>query len=112
LNEPWFEGTSLPRAAIVVGSTIDPATVGNPHIRAHAYEGQLFRIVLEEALRGFGVKSEVIVEKKLAAAVAARLSRRPRAIAATLEQFGKTLGRPWRADEKAAAAAAWIALAV
>jgi len=38
-------------AALVVGSLIDPAKVGNPHIRAHALEGQLFRTVLAEALQ-------------------------------------------------------------
>lgn len=112
LCESWLDGSSFRRAAIVVGSTIDPTKVGNPHIRAHAYEGQLFRVVLEDALRAAGVQSEVIVEKQLAATTAARLSRRPREIAATLDRFGTTLGRPWRADEKAAAAAAWIALAV
>ena len=112
LCESWLEGTPVRRAAIVVGSTIDPTSVGNPHIRAHAYEGQLFRVVLEDALRAAGVTSEVIVQKQLAATTAARLSCRPREIAATLDRFGTTLGRPWRADEKAAAAAAWIALAV
>src|SRR5207244_11186067 len=37
--------------ALVVGSTIDPATIGNDHIRAHALEGQLFRTALERAAR-------------------------------------------------------------
>ena len=34
----------------------------------------------------------------------------PREIAKTLDGFGKALGSPWRADEKAAATAAWLAL--
>ena len=33
-------------AGVVVGSLIDPKTIGNDHIRIHAMEGQLFREVL------------------------------------------------------------------
>ena len=104
--------TPRPRlcAALVVGSVIDPAQVGNPHIRAHANEGRLFRTVLEEALRKQGVACAVIVEKQLAAKAQADLKRGDREIRKTLAGFGKTLGGPWRAEEKAASAAAWIAL--
>src|SRR5690349_318828 len=42
---------TITRAALVVGSQIDPASIANPHIRAHALEGQLFRSVLEETLQ-------------------------------------------------------------
>jgi len=97
-------------AGLVVGSVIDPAKVGNPHIRAHASEGRLFRTVLESALRSHGIGCEVIVEKQLAAKAAAGLERRDSEIKKVLAGFGKTLGGPWRADEKAAAAAAWLAL--
>ena len=34
---------------IVVGSLIDPARIGNDHIRIHALEGQLFRGVVAQA---------------------------------------------------------------
>ena len=98
------------RAALVVGSVIDPETIGNPHIRAHAYEGRLFRTVLEEALAARGVKCDVIVEKQLATRAAAALKQPDGRITRALSAFGKTLGSPWRADEKAAATAAWIAL--
>jgi len=97
-------------AAIVVGSTIDPATVGNPHIRAHANEGRLFRSVLEEALRRRGVQCSVIVEKQLAASARTRLKRSESEINRVIASFGKTLGAPWRAEEKAAAVAAWMSL--
>jgi hypothetical protein len=98
------------RAAVVVGSLIDPSQVANPHIRAHASEGQLFRTALEDALRAHGVACDVIVEKQLAATTAAGLKRRDGDIAKTLAGFGKALGSPWRAEEKAASAAAWLAL--
>lgn len=98
------------RAALVVGSVIDPATVGNPHIRAHAHEGRLFRTVLEEALQAQGIECDILVDKQLAAAAATRLRRSSRDITKTLTAFGETLGKPWRADEKAAATAAWMTL--
>ena len=97
-------------AGLVVGSVIDPAKVGNPHIRAHASEGRLFRTVLESALRSHGIACEVIVEKQLAAKAAAGLERRDAEIRRVLAGFGKSLGAPWRADEKAASIAAWLAL--
>jgi hypothetical protein len=98
------------RAALVVGSVIDPASLGNPHIRAHACEGQLFRTVLEQALRATGIACKVIVEKQLAAQAATALERSDAQIKKVMTVFGKSLGSPWRSDEKAAATAAWMLL--
>jgi hypothetical protein len=97
-------------AALVVGSVIDPATVGNPHIRAHANEGRLFRTVVADALRSHGIACEVIVEKQLASKATAALPCRGTGFARTLASFGKTIGGSWRADDKAAATAAWLVL--
>jgi hypothetical protein len=102
-------GQAAVRAALVVGSLIDPATVANPHIRAHAREGQLFRTVLEESLAAHAVDCDVIVDKQLASRVAKELGR-PASVARAVASFGKTLGGRWRAEEKAAAMAAWLAL--
>jgi len=98
------------RAGLVVGSVIDPQRVGNPHIRAHANEGKLFRTVVEDALRSHGIACDVIVEKQLAARATSGLRVPEQAIKQTLAAFGKTIGGPWRAEEKAAATAAWLAL--
>ena len=98
------------RASLVVGSLIDPEQVGNPHIRAHANEGKLFRTVVEDALKSHGLRCDVIVEKQLPAKAAAQLRRRAGDINQTVAGFGKAVGSPWRADEKAAATAAWMAL--
>jgi hypothetical protein len=102
--------TGARRATLIVGSVIDPSTVGNQHIRAHAHEGRLFRTVLEQALASHGVECDVIVEQHLARRAAADLGRTAAALARTVTAFGKSLGPPWRADEKAAATAAWLAL--
>jgi hypothetical protein len=98
-------------AALVVGSVVDPQTVGNPHIRAHASEGLLFRTVLWAALQSHGIPCDIIVDKRLGAAAAAGLKRRDADIRRTVARFGKEIGGPWRAEEKAASTAAWIALA-
>ena len=100
------------RAALVVGSVIDPTKVGNPHIRAHANEGRLFRTVLESALRAHRIDCDVIVEKQLAEKAAKALRRPDGEITRTLAAFGKTLGGSWRAEEKAASTAAWLALGI
>jgi hypothetical protein len=98
------------RAALVVGSLIDPTTVANPHIRAHAHEGRLFRTVIEESLAAHDVNCRSIVDKQLGEHAAKELGRPASAVARTVAAFGKTLGGRWRAEEKAAATAAWLAL--
>ena len=98
------------RAGLVVGSVIDPRQVANPHIRAHANEGKLFRTVVEQALRAHGVSCTVFLEKHLAATAAAALERDAASIRQTLAGFGRALKGPWRAEEKAAATAAWLTL--
>jgi hypothetical protein len=103
-------GRSDLRAGLVVGSVIDPQQVGNPHIRAHANEGKLFRTVVENALESHGITCDVIVEKQLAARASAGHGRSDGEIKEALAAFGKTIGGPWRAEEKAAATAAWLAL--
>jgi hypothetical protein len=107
-------GSTLPsgrlRAGLVVGSVIDPATVANPHIRAHANEGRVFRVVLERALAARGVTCSVIVEKQLSETARKALTRTDGEIARTVAALGRTLGSPWRSEEKAAATAALMSL--
>jgi hypothetical protein len=97
-------------AGLIVGSVIDPATVGNQHIRAHANEGRLFRTVLEGALAAHGVSSFVVVEKQLPETARRQLGCTDDEIKKRVSGFGKVLGSPWRSDERAAATAAWMAL--
>jgi hypothetical protein len=99
-------------AGLVVGSVIDPATVGNPHIRAHASEGRLFRSVLVEALDGHGIPCDVIVEKSLNTSAPKAISRPAIQIRKVVGTLGQSLRGPWRAEEKAAATAAWMVLAM
>src|SRR5436309_15717253 len=96
---------------IVVGSNVDPATIRNDHIRAHAEEGRLFRVVIEDAAARLGLESAVTVEKQLLAKASARLRRTESRVKEEVTALGRGIGGPWRAEEKAAAMAAWVLLA-
>jgi hypothetical protein len=107
------EGYAVHRVGLVVGSVIDPATVGSPHIRAHAFEGRLFRRVLECAFEEHSLPPAVFVERRAFADAVATLRHPESAIRERLATMGKEAARkwPWRVDEKLAALAAWLVLA-
>jgi len=98
-------------AGIVVGSLLDPAEVSNDHMRAHAEEGRLSRVAVEEALRAQRLSPQVLGEKEAWERAAAALGRSAGALKRAVDVMGKQAGRPWRAHEKLAAVAAWVALA-
>jgi len=100
----------ITRAALVVGSQIDPALIPNPHIRAHALEGQVFRFALEEALRSSKIAVAILLERDAYAGAAAPLKRSSYDVQRTIQNLRGSTDRPWRADQKLAALAAWVAL--
>jgi hypothetical protein len=98
------------QAGLVVGSQIDPALIANPHIRAHALEGQLFRTVLIDALRAGRVRTLVFNERDAYNEAAVQLSRSVAELRRSTESLGQLVDGPWRAEQKLAALAAWVAL--
>jgi hypothetical protein len=110
LSDYRRRGYSITRASLVVGSQIDPALIVNPHIRAHALEGQLFRCALEEALRSLKIRAAILVERDAYAGAAAQLKRSSYDVQQTTQNLRGSTNGPWRADQKLAALAAWIAL--
>ncbi len=104
-------GHRIVGAGIVVGSTVDPQTIRNDHIRAHAEEGRLFRMAIENALKLSRLKSSVVREKELMRAAATALGASERKLKAELTTMGKLVEGSWRAEEKAATLAAWVELA-
>ena len=112
LEEYRRQGRRVRRVALVVGSLIDPARIGNDHIRAHALEGRLFRTALEGAARAARLPCTTLVERSLYETAAARLKRPPGALRRAVTDLGGARRGPWRADEKAATLAAWLALRV
>lgn len=103
-------GRRLVGAGIVVGSQADPVTIRNDHIRAHAEEGRLFRVVIEDAARRLGLPSSVTVEKQLLARASEVLGRPAARLKEDVRALGKTLGGRWRGEEKSATLAAWMLL--
>lgn len=95
---------------LVVGSLIDPDTLGQAHIRIHALEGRLYRQALEQAAAARGLPTLILLEKSALAEAARRSGQPIAAIEQMLAGFGRSLGRPWTAHERLAAVAAWIAL--
>jgi len=100
----------IKRAALVVGSQIDPRSVANPHIRAHASEGQLFRSVLERALQAHRIRTDVFNERDAYGKVAAEFKESDENVRRMIQKFGRTTEAPWRAEQKLAALAACLAL--
>ena len=104
-------GYSLTGAGLVVGSLIDPDRIANAHIRIHALEGRLFREVLEQAALKGAVPCWVWRERDLYAAAAEALLQPEQQIRSTVAALGRNLQGAWRAEQKAAAVAAWLVLA-
>ena len=111
LKQATDAGYEVQSAAMVVGSLGDPAMLHNDHIRAHALEGQLFRSVLEDAFQAHGMLCSAFLEKGAYITAAEKLRITEAAAKRTIAQLGESQEGPWRAEEKMAALAAWVALA-
>jgi hypothetical protein len=106
------KGFRIMRAALVVGSQIDPAEIANPHIRAHALEGRLFPSVVTETLQDHEIRTEVLLERDAYPSVAARLKQSSDDVKRAIQDLGRSAPakrRPWRAEQKLAALAALFA---
>jgi hypothetical protein len=98
------------RGAGIVGSRQRSLEkIGNQHIRAHAAEGILFRRVLEVSSTTNHLASFAFSEEELGDVASCAL-RSAAHVKSTMLRIGRIAGTPWRADERLAATAAWIAL--
>jgi hypothetical protein len=104
------KGYAIRCAALVVGSQVDPDSIANAHIRAHAFEGQLFRSVLGEALQACRIRTEILVERNAYAQAAAKLKDSNDNVQRMIRDLGRVAQGPWRAEQKLAALAAWLTL--
>lgn len=110
LEQATAAGYEVSAAALVVGSLVDPASLHNEHIRAHGLEGQLFRTALEDAFRAQDISCHVLLEKDAYAAAAPALRKTPGDARRVIAALGEWHEGSWRAEEKLAALAAWMAL--
>jgi hypothetical protein len=96
---------------VVVGSLIDPTRIGNEHIRIHALEGRLFRGVVQDTAARNKLACSIWRERDLYG-FAARMFKRPEEeLRGTVAALGRGMAGSWRAEQKAAALAAWLVLA-
>jgi hypothetical protein len=108
VREIESEGLQVVGVGIVGGADRDLAKLGGYHIRAHAAEGLLFRQVLEFAAQANKLSYRTFVEKVLLTQAASELGLSPPTLNTRLGSLGSALGPPWRADQRVAAAAAWL----
>jgi hypothetical protein len=110
LQRSTDNGYTIPRAGLVVGSQINPDKIANPHIRAHALEGRLFRTTLETALVSQRIRCSVFTERDAYSEAANILGQSPERIKRAIVELSRAANGPWRADQKMAALAAWMSL--
>jgi len=80
------------------------------HALIHTAEGEMFRNVLGLAGEHYGLSVVKVKERELPGRAAATLGVPAEELPHHLAAIGKTLGPPWRQDEKYAALAGWLAL--
>jgi hypothetical protein len=93
-------GRALPGLAEVLAS----------HALIHAAEGEMFREALRRASRSCGLPLTEVKERELWDRCAAVLGSPVPALKRRLDDWGRSLGPPWRQDEKCAALVGWMAL--
>ncbi len=110
LQQSADNGYTIRRAGLVVGSQTDPDTIANPHIRAHALEGRLFRTALGGVLQAHGLRCSIFTERDIHVAAAKSLGQSSEQVKETVADFGRSVNGSWRADQKVAALVAWMSL--
>lgn len=109
IKEQAANGRKVHAVATVGAKDRDLARIGNPHIRAHAAEGILFRRVLDDAARANQVPCRTFAEREFEEILKKELGAKSSSIRKKLDEAARALPPPWRADEKLAAMAAWLA---
>jgi hypothetical protein len=81
------------------------------HALIHAAEGEMFRDALVKAAESCNLSVTGIKERELFSAAATGLGRSAEQLRDCLAGLGRSLGPPWREDQKYAMVAGWLALA-
>jgi hypothetical protein len=110
LSDCANRGCRVAGAGVVGSPDRNLERLGNPHVRAHAAEGILFRRVIEVAAAKLNVNCRSFSDRGFEDAAVSELRQTPEKLDAMLNAIGRSAGKPWRADEKAAATAAWLML--
>jgi hypothetical protein len=86
------------------------AQIVSSHAMIHAAEGAFYTRAILEAARARGLRAEAVAAKELDQRAMSAFGTDGAALRARMAAIGKIVGRPWSADEKSAALAAWIAV--
>jgi hypothetical protein len=111
IHELRAQGLTVSGVGIVGSADRDLSKIGNYHIRAHAAEGLLFRLVLETAAQTNKLAHRSFVEKTLSTQATSELHRTAAQLSKQMKSIGEGAGPPWRSDQRIAATAAWLVLA-
>ncbi len=110
IEELQMNGHRPVKVGVVGAPDRDLARIGNPHIRAHAAEGVLFRRVLSVGAESNGLKYRAFPDRDFDKGAAASLGANHAKIRRKIDNLRQTVSPPWRTDEKQAALAAWMVL--
>jgi hypothetical protein len=88
-------------------ATILAATLAS-HAMIHTAEGEHFREAIAHASQQSDLPVTKVKERELYARAEADLALTANELAAIIARLGKTVGPPWRQDEKLAALIAWL----
>lgn len=94
-------GRALPELAAILRS----------HALLHTAEGEFYRDVLAHAIESCALPVASVLERELWDRSAAVFHLVKGDLQGRLKELGRSLGPPWREDQKLASLAAWIALA-
>ncbi len=94
-------GRPLPELKIILGS----------HALIHTAEGEHFRDAFSAACAELGLRAIQPKERELIGSLARALRQPEARVEQQLSAMGKSIGPPWRQDQKFAGGAAWLILA-
>jgi hypothetical protein len=107
------KGYTFAGACVLLGSgrpATDLAATLRSHPMIHTAEGDFFRNALKAACESCGLPVLGVKEKELLQKAAVALSIAPDHLQLRAAELGKSIGPPWRQDEKLSAIAGWLAL--
>jgi hypothetical protein len=114
ISEEYSEEYRLVGSGILFGSgrpLPELAAILRSHALIHTAEGEFFREVLAGASERCSLPVKRVREREVWDRAAGALHLELQALQERINTLGRSLGPPWRQDEKLASLAAWIALA-
>jgi hypothetical protein len=114
INDVWRPDDLAIGSCILVGSGRPLGTLESilrSHALIHTAEGEFFRDGIRRANVACGLAVTDIREREIMSRAVAELGLRLEIIQKRTLELGRTIGPPWRQDEKLAALAGWLVLA-